>query len=150
MRRGLLVGKGDVDAGEAEMPNTLEQQLQLVPPGAGDLDELIVAAKVQRLGGPFVHGRRGGLRDRRTEQAGKNATARGARIVGGGIHRFGITRRRHWIGGIPHPGQRKDSAWLIRLNARSGLPSYDVFGSLRWNAAAMAATASIAADTLSA
>ena len=54
---GFLVRKGDVDSGKAQPPNTLEQSLQFFSPGTGNLDELIMAAKAQCLGRPFVHGR---------------------------------------------------------------------------------------------
>src|ERR1019366_459702 len=73
IEHGFLVGKGDVDAGEAEPPDALEQDLQLVASGAGDFDELIVAVQAKRLGRPFVHGRRGRVRDRRTEQSSEKA-----------------------------------------------------------------------------
>ena len=81
---GFLVGKGDVDAGKAQPPDALEQDLQFLPPGAGDLDQLIMAAQAQRLGSPLVHGGRSRMRDRRAEQAGQNAAA-GNGAMGGGF-----------------------------------------------------------------
>ena len=44
----FLVGKGDVDAGEAKTPDAVEQRAQLGRAGAGDFDQLIVAARAQR------------------------------------------------------------------------------------------------------
>jgi hypothetical protein len=43
IEHGLLIGKGDVDAGKTEPANAFEHQLQFVSSGAGDLDKLIVA-----------------------------------------------------------------------------------------------------------
>ena len=51
--------------------------------GTGDLDQLIVAARAHGLGGPLMHRRRRRMRDRRTEQAGEEASAR-RRVMGVG------------------------------------------------------------------
>jgi hypothetical protein len=72
---GFLVGIGHVDAGEAQPPDAFEQYLQFLARGASHLDQLIMAAQIQRLGRPLVHGRRGRVRDRRTEQSGEKAAA---------------------------------------------------------------------------
>src|SRR5664279_948997 len=72
-KRQFLIGKGDVDTRKAEPSHALEHPLQLLASGARDFDEVVVAAQAQRLGGALVHGRRGRVRDRRTEQTGEEA-----------------------------------------------------------------------------
>ena len=58
-------------------PNAFEQQLQFFASCAGDLDQLIVAMQVQRLGRPFVHGGAADCAIGRAEQAGEKAAGSG-------------------------------------------------------------------------
>ena len=73
---GFLVGEGDIDAGKAELAHAIEDAAQLVAIRAGDLDELIVAARPHRLGCALMHRRRRRMRDRCAEQAGEEAGGR--------------------------------------------------------------------------
>ena len=65
----LFVWEGDVDAGEAECACAVEQPRKFSCVGAGDVDELIMAAHADRVAGRLVHRRRSGGPDRRTNQA---------------------------------------------------------------------------------
>ena len=55
--------------------------------GSGDLDQLIEAAHAQRIGGLFVHGRRGRMRDRGADQSGEKALAGWSWAFGHGRYR---------------------------------------------------------------
>jgi hypothetical protein len=78
-----------------------------------------MTAKAQHLGGAFVHGRRGRMRDRRAQQTGQNAAAGGGRLMDGRLHyrvaldpvaadpaALGIGR----VGEMSYRNRRKDSA----------------------------------------
>ncbi len=66
-----------LSAGKAEPPHAFEHHAEPGRIGAGDLDELVVAAQAPRIARRLMHGGGGGMRDRRADRASEELLAGG-------------------------------------------------------------------------